>query len=94
MTDIIGAATAQADAAQVKSSQDWPIVAGPFKVGNIGSVRVVERTFGNGDTVFRYAEYRNATGTRPTRIPLAAAAVLVDRLRDDADATDATDESE
>ena len=64
-------------ASSVAARVELPTVAGPFPVGNIGSVRVVERSYG--ERAVKYAQFESGT-SRPTRIPLAAVAVLAEEL--------------
>lgn len=72
------AASARKDADSASASNGGKVVAGPWDVGNIGHVTVVERTLGNSDKNYRYAEF-SGTG-RASRIPLAAVAVLAEQL--------------
>lgn len=69
---------AQADAASAKRADGGTVVAGPFDVGNLGKVAVVERKLGGSEKTYTYAEF---TGTgRPARIPLAAVGVLAEQM--------------
>lgn len=54
------------------------IVAGPFPVGNLGSVEV--RAVQSGDRTFTDAVFLPAGGGKPKRIPLAAVATLHEEL--------------
>lgn len=81
--DILKQSTADAEAAPTKSANALPVIAGPFPVGNIGTVAVVEREMGG--SKYRYAEYRNASGSAPKRIPLAAVPALYAALSEDSD---------
>lgn len=76
-TNLLDASTTQATQAKGDSSNALPIVAGPFPVGNIGQVSVVEREMG--ETKYLYAQFSGSG--RPARIPLAACATVVDALR-------------
>lgn len=68
-------ASAQAASAEARAGSG-ELVAGPFDVGNIGQVAVVRRELG--EQKYLYAQF---TGTgRPSRIPLAAVAVLSEKL--------------
>lgn len=84
---ILDKATADAEAAKAKA-ESGEIVAGPFAVGNIGHVSVVERTMG--ESKYLYARFIG-TG-RPAQIPLAACAALVDSLRAEDVSEDATED--
>lgn len=77
---LLEASTAQADSAKASGDSNLPIVAGPFSVGNIGQVAVVEREMG--DSKYLYAQFSGSG--RPSRIPLAACAAVVDALREEA----------
>lgn len=72
------AAIARKDADAASASNGGKVLAGPWDVGNIGHVTVVERTLGNSDKSYTYAEF-SGTG-RASRIPLAAAMVLAEQL--------------
>lgn len=72
------AAQAETDAANAQKAQAGTVVAGPFPVGEIGSVQVVERTLGKSETKYLYGEF---TGQgKPSRIPLAAVSVLAKEI--------------
>lgn len=75
---ILDQATRDAEAAKAKADSG-EVVAGPFPVGNIGHVSVVERAMG--DSKYLYARF---VGTgRPAQVPLAACATIVDALREE-----------
>lgn len=76
--NLLEASTTQAESAKGDSSNALPVVAGPFPVGNIGQVSVVEREMG--DSKYLYAQFSGSG--RPARIPLAACATIVDALRE------------
>lgn len=79
MTDLLNSAVADAESAKGSADAGGAIKFGPIAVGNIGNVSVVEREMG--ERKYLYAQF---TGTgRPTRMPLAACAALVDALRED-----------
>jgi hypothetical protein len=75
-TALLERATQAAASAPAKQ-QVGEIVAGPFEVGNIGSVSVVEREQGSAKHL--YAVYNPHSG-RSQRIPLAAVSVLAGAL--------------
>ncbi len=69
---------ASTDAKNAQRASGGTVVAGPFEVGEIGHVSVVERTLGQSETKYLYAEF---TGQgRPSRIPLAAVSVLAEKI--------------
>lgn len=75
--DLLAQSQASAEAADAKKSDDASYVFGPVPVGNIGTVGVIEREYG--ERKFLYARF---TGTgRPANLPLAACSTLVDALR-------------
>lgn len=80
---LLDASTAQAESAKSSGDSNLPIVAGPFPVGNIGQVSVVEREMG--DSKYLYAQFSGSG--RPARIPLAACATIVDALREEEEGT-------
>ena len=77
--DILTRSQADAQSAKAKT-ETGDIVAGPFPVGNIGHVSVIEKTMG--DRAYLYARFVGSG--RPAQVPLAACAALVDALREDA----------
>jgi hypothetical protein len=69
---------ASTDAKNAQRANGGTLVAGPFDVGEIGHVSVIERTLGQSDTKYLYAEF---TGQgRPSRVPLAAVTVLAEKI--------------
>lgn len=69
---------ASTDAKNAQRANGGTVVAGPFEVGEIGHVSVVERTLGQSETQYLYAEF---TGQgRPSRVPLAAVTVLAEKI--------------
>lgn len=74
-------ASASKQAASVeKRERPGTTIAGPFPVGNMGSVSVVQRESQKGDQKYTFAEYQSATGGRIKSIPLAAVAALHEEL--------------
>lgn len=69
---------ASADAANAQRADAGTVVAGPYAVGEIGEVRVVERTLGKSETKYLYAEFMGQG--KPSRIPLAAVSVLAKEI--------------
>ena len=72
------AAAARRDADAADTGNGGKVVAGPWDVGNIGHVAVVERKLGKSDKSYTYAEF-SGTG-RASRIPLAAVAIVAEKL--------------
>lgn len=64
-------------AENVAARNDLPVLAGPFKVGNIGEVSVVARQYQ--ERTVKYARFASGT-SRPSMIPLAAVGVLAENL--------------
>lgn len=73
---VVSAAKSEAESAE--SGNGGKLVAGPFDVGNIGQVSVVERTSEKSGKSYTYAEFSGMG--RPSRIPLAAAATIAEQL--------------
>jgi len=72
------ATQASTDAKNAQRASGGTVVAGPFEVGEIGHVQVIERELGQSGTKYLYAEF---TGQgRPARIPLAAVSVLAEKI--------------
>jgi hypothetical protein len=70
--------TASTDAQNAQRASGGTVVAGPFEVGEIGHVQVIERELGSSGKKYLYAEF---TGQgRPQRIPLAAVSVLAEKI--------------
>ncbi len=69
---------ASADAANAQRKDAGTVVAGPFPVGEIGQVQVIERTLGQSETKYLYAEFVGQG--KPSRIPLAAVSVLAGEI--------------
>lgn len=69
---------AKADAESAKQANGGTVIAGPFEVGKLGTVAVVERTLGSSDKKYTYAEFSGSG--RPSRIPLAAVGVLAEQM--------------
>lgn len=67
---------ARTDAEQAEARNGSKLISGPYDVGNLGRVAVVEREVG--EHSYLYAEF---TGTgRAQRVPLAAVAVLAEQM--------------
>jgi hypothetical protein len=69
---------ARQDAANAQRASGGVIVSGPFEVGEIGHVQVIERTLGSSDKKYLYAEFIGQG--KPQRIPLAAVSVLAGKI--------------
>lgn len=67
-------------ASVAKRERPGTVIAGPFPVGNMGNVSVVERESQKGDHKYTFAEYQSASGGRIKSIPLAAVAALHEEL--------------
>jgi hypothetical protein len=81
-SNLAALATAAVEqAAQVQPRQRvGTVVAGPFEVGGLGEVSVIEREQGNTGKSFTFAEFVTPGG-KPKSIPLAAVARLSEELR-------------
>ena len=74
------AASAAEQATQVQPRQRvGTVVAGPFEVGGLGEVSVIEREQGTTGKKFLWAEFASPGG-KPKTIPLAAVARLSEEL--------------
>jgi hypothetical protein len=69
---------ASTDAQNAQRGSAGTVVAGPFPVGEIGQVQVIERQLGSSETKYLYAEFVGQG--RPQRIPLAAVSVLAEKI--------------
>jgi len=79
LADAVKAATEQAATVQPRT-REGVVVAGPYAVGGMGEVSVVERASQKGDSKYLFAEYTPSGGGRIKAMPLAAVAALAKEL--------------
>lgn len=77
LADIAAGALKTAEAVQPRQ-RIGNVVSGPFPVGGMGEVSVIERE--QGDAKYLFAEFQPASGAKPKSIPLAAVAALAGEL--------------
>lgn len=74
------ATDAVAQAATVTRKDAGVLKAGPFEVGGTGKVSVIERSVGQSEQKYLFAEYVPSGGGKAKSIPLAAVAVIAEQM--------------